>query len=109
MNIYPTDGLPRTTQTATSTIEMAKDFLDKYQEYSGTSYYGTMQAMLDSVEADTNTTKTSENIKLETTVTANYASFRWTYTVSSVEAPSKCVALKFEQGFLKYFIDTWSL
>ncbi|MBC7130670.1 hypothetical protein H5T51_05565 [Candidatus Bathyarchaeota archaeon] len=35
--------------------------------------------------------------------------FRWTYTLNGVEAPSKCVAVYFEDGFLKYFIDTWDI
>jgi hypothetical protein len=109
MNIYITDGSPKTYQPTTSTLETAKDFLDKYQKYSGNSYYGTLQAMLDNIEDDKNVTKASENIKFEATTTSNYTSFRWTYTANGVEAPSKCVALKFEQGFMKYFIDTWSL
>ena len=34
---------------------------------------------------------------------------KWMYTVNGVDAPSKCVALGYEHGFLKYFIDTWDL
>jgi heme/copper-type cytochrome/quinol oxidase subunit 2 len=109
MNMYVTDGSPLMTQPAASTLEMAKDFLDKYQTYSGASYYNTLRSMLDNIKADKNVTKTSENIKLEVTNTVSYTSFRWKYTFNGIEAPSKCVALKFEQGFLKYFIDSWSL
>lgn len=109
MNMYVTDGSPRMTQQVSNTHEIAKDFLDKYQTYSSASYYSTLRSMLDNVEADKNVTKTSENVNLKVTITSNCTSFRWTYTVNGIEAPSKCVALKFEQGFLKYFIDTWSL
>jgi len=109
MNIYINDGAPLTTQPAASPLETAKDFLDKYQTYSGASYYSTLRSMLDSVEADKNVTKTSENIKLEVTVTANRTDFRWKYFFNGVEATSKCVLLNFRQGFLKYFIDSWSL
>ncbi len=108
MSMYVTDGSPLTTQPTTSPLEMAKDFLDKYQTYSDASYYSTLRSMLDSVEADKNITKTSENIKLEVTVTANRTDFRWKYTFNGVEATSKCVVLNFRQGFLKYFIDSWS-
>jgi len=87
---------------------MAKDFLDKYQTYSDASYYSTLRSMLDSVEADKNITKTSENIKLEVTITESHTDFRWKYTFNGVEATSKCVVLNFRQGFLKYFIDSWS-
>ena len=109
LNIYLMDGSPLTTKPVTSPLEMAKDFLDKYSTYSDGSYYSTMRSMLDNVEGDINIIKTVENIKLEVTVTESYISFRWKYVFNGVEAPSKCVALKFEQGFLKYFIDTWSL
>lgn len=108
MNIYINDGSPLTTQPAASPLEMAKDFLDKYQTYSDASYYSTLRSMLDSVEADKNITKTSENIKLEVTITESHTDFRWKYTFNGVEATSKCVVLNFRQGFLKYFIDSWS-
>jgi len=108
MNIYINDGAPLTTQPAASPLETAKDFLDKYQTYSTASYYSTLRSMLDNIEADKNVTKTSQNIKLEVTVTANRTDFRWKYFFNGVEATSKCVALNFRQGFLKYFIDSWS-
>ena len=109
LNIYLMDGSPLTTKPVTSPLEMAKDFLDKYPTYSDGSYYSTMRSMLDNVEGDKNITKTIENIKLEVTVTESYTSFRWKYVFNGVEAPSKCVVLKFENGFLDYFIDNWSL
>ncbi len=108
MNIYINDGSPLTTQPAASPLETAKNFLDKYPTYSDNSYYSTMRSMLNNIEADQNVTKTSENIKLAVTVTANSTDFRWKYVFNGVEATSKCVALNFEQGFLKYFIDSWS-
>jgi hypothetical protein len=109
LSIYINDGLPITTQPATIPLEMAKDFLDKYPAYSEASYYSTMRSMLDNVEANKNTTKAVGDIKLEVTVTANRTDFRWKYCFNGVEAASKCVVLNFKDGFLKYFIDTWSL
>jgi hypothetical protein len=109
LHIYTLDGQPFTTKPFTTPLEMAKDFLDKYPTYSDASYYSTMRSMLNAVKADKNTTKTVENIKLEVTITGSYTSFRWKYIFNGVEASSKCVALKFEHGFLDYFVDTWSL
>lgn len=109
MSVYVLDGSPRMTQPATNVLEMAKDFINKYQTYSGASYYGALRPMLDNVEANKNVTKTSGNVKLEATVDQRYTDFRWKYAFNGVEAPSKCVALCFENGFLSYFIDTWSL
>jgi len=104
-----TDGSLRMTQPPTNTLEMAKEFINKYQTISSASYYSMLKSMLDNLEINKNITKTSENTKLEVTGNTSYTSFRWTYTVNGVEAPSKCVALKFENGFLKYFVDTWSI
>jgi parallel beta-helix repeat protein len=109
MRIYVKEGSPLTTQPATTPIEMAKDFLDKYPTNSDTSDYDTMLSMLKTVEADKNTTITVENIILEVTTTGSHTSFRWKYSFNGIEAPSKCLALKFENGFLDYFVDTWSL
>ncbi len=109
LNIYINDGLPITNQPVTIPLEMAKDFLDKYPAYSEASYYSTMRSMLDSIEANKNTTKAVGDIKLEVTVTANRTDFRWNYCFNGLEATSKSVVLNFKDGFLKYFIDTWSL
>ena len=109
LNIYLMGGSPLTTKPVTNPLEMSKDFLDKYQTCSGASYYSAMRSMLDNIEIDKNITTTVENVMLEVTVTGSNASFRWKYVFNGIEAPSKCVALKFENGFLKYFIDTWSL
>lgn len=108
MNIYINDGSPLTTQPFTTPLEMAKDFLDRYPAHSEESYYSAIRSMLDNVEADKNVTEISENVKLEVTVTANRTDFRWKYVFNGVEATSKCVALNFKEGFLKYFIDSWS-
>ena len=109
MNIYINDGSPQRTQQAATTLEKAKDFLSKYQNISSDSYYKNLGSMLDNIQANENITKTSGNVMLTITTNSDYTSYRWTYTVNGVEAPSKCVALKFENDFLKYFIDTWSL
>lgn len=103
-------GWPLTTRLAPhSSIEMAKEFLKTYQTYSGASYYDILQNMIDDVEFNKNFTKTSENIMFKATFTSNATSFRWEYCFDSGEAQSKCVALNFENGFLDYFVNTWSI
>jgi hypothetical protein len=65
--------------------------------------------MLNAVDVGKNSTITYGNTKLETTTSEKYESFRWTYTYNGIEAPSKCVSLGYENGFLKYFVDNWDL
>ncbi|MBN1358677.1 hypothetical protein JW988_07905 [Candidatus Bathyarchaeota archaeon] len=90
-------------------LDMSKDFLINYQEYSKNAFYGELKSTLDTVDANKNVTATFGNMKLSVTEKAISTTFRWVYTFNGIEAPDKCVALKYENGFLKYFIDNWDL
>ena len=109
LHVLETEGSPRMTKPATSVLEMAKDFLDNYEGYSGNSFYGELSSMLDKVDANKNLTITSRNVKLEVTASEDYTTFSWTYTFNGVGAGDKCIALGYKSGFLKYFVDTWDL
>ena len=54
-------------------------------------------------------TTTSGNRKLDVTTSEESTTFRWTYTFNDIEAPDKCVALRYKNGTLKYFIDNWNI
>jgi hypothetical protein len=90
-------------------LTTAKNFLNDYAIYSGKAFYDELASMLNAVEPDQNLTKTSGNIKLEVTSLADSKTYRWTYSVDGFEAPDKCVAIRYKDGFLKYFADTWEL
>ena len=109
LHVLEREGSPHMTKSATNVIEMTKDFLGSYQSYSGNTFYWELASMLDRIDANKNLTKTSGNIKLEATITAEYTTFEWSYTFDGVNAASKCVALCYKNGFLKYFVDTWNL
>ena len=109
MYVRESEGSPLMTKSATSVLEMAKDFLSNYQTFSSNSFYGQLGSMLGKVDANKNLTTTSGNVKLEVTNSGDYKTFRWTYTFNGVGAACKCVALGYKNGFLKYFIDTWDL
>ena len=92
-----------------SSLDNAKDFLKSYQNYSKNAFYGNLESMLTNVDANKNATAISRNIKLAVTAQDDSTTFRWTYTFNGIEAPDKCVALHYENGFLSYFIDKWDL
>lgn len=102
-------GVPQVTKPVSGNREMAKDFLKNYQRYTEDSFYGGLGSMLDTVSFDTNQTIALGNVKLEATATEDTATFRWTYIFNGIEAPSKCIALGYKNGFLRYFIDNWDL
>ncbi|MDR2707484.1 MAG: hypothetical protein LBB87_01885 [Nitrososphaerota archaeon] len=104
-----TEGQTQTNRPITSNFEMAQDFLNKYQTFSGASYYTKMLSMLKDVEPDKDTTKISGNIELRVTQDKSITEIRWTYIEKDIAVPVKNVALYFEQGFLKYFTDKWDI
>ncbi|MEM2969141.1 MAG: hypothetical protein QXJ40_04090 [Candidatus Bathyarchaeia archaeon] len=116
---YILEGSPHMLQTTTDALKIAKNFLSKYQAYCEATYYETMKTMLDGVNINENITIKSESIKFKAehtksfieweNRTADIVELRWTYLSNNVEAPSKCVAMYFEQDLLKYFVDTWNL
>jgi len=109
IHVLESEGSPHMTKSTTSALEMAKGFLSNYQSYSGNSFYGGLASMLDKVDANKDLTKISGNVKLQVNASEGSTTFRWTYTYNDIEAPSKIVALRYKNGFLKYFIDNWNL
>jgi hypothetical protein len=109
IHVLQNTGTPYTTKTAANTLEMAKNFLADYEIYSKNSFYGDLNSMLDKVDANKNSTATFSNEKLEVTMERGSTTFRWKYTYNGIEAPNKCIASRYENGFLKYFVDYWSL
>jgi len=109
IQVLEREGSPLLTKSTTNTLEMAKDFLSGYKQYSGKSFYDEMNDMLDNVVADKILTTISGDKKLEVTASGSYITFRWTYIHNGVSCEDKCVVLAYANGFLKYFVDTWNL
>jgi hypothetical protein len=92
-----------------NSLENSKDFLSNYQGYSKNTFYGELGSTLNTVDANKNLTTIYGNTKLSVTVQDNSATYRWTYTLNGIDAPDKCVALHYEDGFLSYFVDNWDI
>ena len=109
--VLDNQGTPRMKLTATSAVGMAQSFLNSYQIQTGDSLYGDMKTLLTKVDANKNTTAISGNIKLKVTTSQSGqdTTFSWTYYCNGIEAPDKCIAIRYENGFLKYFVDNWDL
>jgi hypothetical protein len=109
IHVLEVDGSPQMTIATDNPLEMARDFLGNYCNHTGDSFYGELRSTLATVDLNKNLTAISGNKKLEVTTSRDSTTFRWTYTFNGVEAPDKCVALRYKNGFLKYFIDNWDL
>ena len=111
IEVLDNEGSPQLTTPIVSVVGMAQSFLSKYQAQTKNSLYGELNLMLANVDVNSNATTTVGNTKLNVTSSGNGndITFSWTFTVNGVEAPDKCVALRYENGFLKYFVDDWNL
>ena len=98
-------------QSDTNIVEMAKGFLERYQNYTQDPFYSQLAVMLNSTNANTNTTIFSSNIQLEVTSTDQKNSdYIWTYTdANGTRADRKNVILSYERGQLKAFLNNWPL
>lgn len=105
------EGTVSVKKPAADTVGMAKVFLQRYQNYTGAVLYSELASMLDNVDATKNTTKSTENIKLEVLNSDNtILDYVWTYTDDNgIVARSKNVVLSYDQGQLKVFLNNWPL
>ena len=104
-------GTPYLKQQIANTVNMAKDFLGRYQSFSNDQLYGSFAAMLSSVKETGNFTQINGNMKLEVSnfdqKTINYI---WTFVDSNgVEAAAKNVILSYYNGQLQDFLNNWPL
>jgi hypothetical protein len=106
INVIECEGTPPLTKTFSTAIDMARDFLTRYERFYKNSFYGTLKSTLDKVDEKTAYPITFGNAKL--TVKDN-SEIRWILTENGVDNASTCVALNYENGFLRYFIDNWRL
>jgi len=91
-------------------VNVAKDFLAKYQKYAGDSLYNKLGSIIPVELIPGNCTVNSEDMALEITLTEDATLFKWYYTANGAEAPySKFVAITIERGILTAFVDNWYL
>ena len=105
------EGTASLKQPAANPVDMAKGFLERYQNFANDSFYGKLASMLNTVKATENTTKTGENVQLEV---SNFGQaivdYIWTFRdENGVIAASKNVILSYDGGQLKSFLNNWPL
>lgn len=99
-------------QPATATLDMTKEFLEKYQNYTNNSFYRVLSSIIDGVDLSENITKTEGNIRFEVSVLGNgaYQNLIWTYVdENGVPAIAKNMVLSYDRGILRSFMDNWQL
>jgi len=98
------EGSPQYTESQSTDLrDLANDFLQKYQAYSGTSDLEKMRNMVDMVDVTENTTKTVGNLKLTVSVTSFSSCFDWRYTLDGADHGG--VDVSFRNGHFYAFGD----
>lgn len=97
--------------SVSETVEKAKGFLQRYQNYTGDAVYGQFASMLEGVNATEDTTKYAENVRLEVLnhdqVIVDYI---WRYVDDNgIVAKLKSVNLNYDRGNLIVFLNQWPL
>jgi hypothetical protein len=85
---------------------MAKNFLARYQNYTGAAYIQALSSMLVKVDFSKNMVAVVGNVKVEVSVDSVFTHIRWTQMAGGLETFNG-VGLVFERGYLHIFRTDW--
>jgi hypothetical protein len=98
------EGVPNYLDVQSTSIrDLADDFLQRYQNYSGDVDLEAMRNMIDLVDVEKNATETVDNLKLTLTVTSFSSHFDWSHTLDGADIGG--VDVSFRNGHFYAFGD----
>ena len=98
------EGVPHYLDVQSTSIrDLADDFLQRYQNYSGDVDLEAMRNMIDLVDVEKNSTETVDNLKLTLTVTSFSSHFDWRHTLDGADIGG--VDVSFRNGHFYAFGD----
>ena len=103
------EGFLPTKAASMSSLDSAKTFLDRLQNYSTTSYFLAMRNMLNAVPDQKNTTITTDNVKQRISFAVGSEDIQWSYDSNGVENFYKAVVLTIRNGSFEFFCNNWDL
>jgi hypothetical protein len=110
LEIFTSEGSQYSTLPTSSAVEFTRDFLSNYQAQSKDPLYGQLSSIAAKIDVSKNVTSAVGNTKLKVTTSGDGKdlTFIWTYIINGIEAPDKSIALRYENGFLRYFVNNWN-
>ena len=106
--LYPIEGFPVFAQALPNSIDVAKNILEKYEEYSGVSHLQPMRNMLNTINDLMPMTKIANDITLETTNREGRETINWMRTVNGITNTYDAVVLSLRNGMFEFFCDEWN-
>jgi len=114
---YPEKGMPLFVDTESNVVEEAKNILERYETNYNVSYVQEMRSSLDMFaslgNSLINVTRVMGDITMEVSVTVYEGPVRieeitWSRAVNGVYNRHDIVALRFKNGVLERFCDSWN-
>ena len=106
-NISPIEGSPVLNRPPADTLNLAKRFLDNYQNESKASYIQPLRNMLNNVNELKPLSVTSNDVKL-TVIIEDYQYIEWMEAPNGITNTYNRVILIFRDGALKLFSNSWN-
>ena len=104
LSLENVQGSPQFSQSISTDVkELAKDFLERYQAFTGNADLSAMRSMLDAVDLTKNSSIVSGNIRQEVTIRSDASRFNWKYTFNG--AVYSGLGVGFKNGLLYSFGD----
>ena len=104
------EGVPFFSQQKSSNIiDVADGLLERYQEYAGVSYLGTMRNILTTVNANDYVEIVSGDIKFVLSTEGKDTKMQWMQVANGINFQVKGLELNFKNGYLEMLTDGWFL
>jgi hypothetical protein len=111
--VLGSEGSPEMTKTNIGGVKnLAQNYLSGYATYTKNSLFTDLSNSLSSVDVSKNSTVSKDDYKLQVNAVSadvGYTTFSWIYTFNGIDAPEKSIAIGYQNGTLKYFVDSWSI
>jgi hypothetical protein len=110
--VLGSEGSPEMITIITGNVgDKAQNYLSNYATFTQNSLFADLSNSIKNIDVTKNSSVTYSNFKLQVNTGSvdNYTTFSWMYTNNGVDAPEKSVAVGYQNGELKYFVDAWSI
>ena len=95
--------------TSSDTLEIAKDTLDKIQDYTPNEHIPAIQTMLNNVTELKESQTTNSDFTQEITIQSNTITIEWIPYLNGLSHPKNSMTLTFENGHLTFFHNGFNL
>jgi hypothetical protein len=105
--LYTLEGSPMDSKISVDPLSVARNILDRYQSYSKTSDFSSIQNMFDTVKVLENDTITVDDINQVISIEGKTQTITWSKAVDGIENNYNMVQLTLRDGEFEFFCNKW--